>query len=95
MRLRYSTPALRDLANILSYVGAQALAYAELCADHVESTVARILEYPHLAQLTNLRDVRRALVRDFRLSIFYTIHSDELVILHIRHTSQQPLHTKK
>ena len=89
MNLRYTATALRELDQGIAYFLENAPAYAGAFTDYVNAVVARILTYPKSAQETDMPGIRRAYVRRFHYSIFYTIDRDEIVILNIRHASRR------
>jgi plasmid stabilization system protein ParE len=85
MRLRYTEPASFELERGISYFLEHAPASAATFADSIDAAVARVLDNSYSYQETDMPGTRRAYVRRFRYSIFYTIEGDEVVILHIQH----------
>jgi plasmid stabilization system protein ParE len=89
MRVRYTEPASFELERSVSYFLEHAPASAAAFADSIDAAVARLLDNPYSSQETDMLGTRRAYVRRFRYSIFYTIEGDEVVILHIQHAARR------
>src|SRR3954470_9344977 len=91
MKLRYTAPAERELAEIVSYLLNQTPAGAALFVDELERGLGQLLRHPFSAQQTDMPGVRRLPLRRFPCCVFHTIEGDEIVILHIRHGARHPL----
>jgi plasmid stabilization system protein ParE len=89
MRTRFTTTALLEFDAAVSYLLERRPSSAAAFADLVDATVARLLDYPYSAEEREEPGVRRAHIRRFRYSNFYTVERDEVVILHIRHASRR------
>ena len=89
MKVRYTEPAAAELAEIISYFRECAPRLAADLADSVDDALALLADNPNLAQATEMPGIRRWHIRRFRYSIFYTVESDELVVLHIRHAARR------
>jgi plasmid stabilization system protein ParE len=96
MRVRYTEPASFELERAISYFVEHAPASASAFADSIDAAISRLLENPYSSQETDMPGTRRAYIRRFRYSIFYTIGGDEVVILHIQHAARRwPWEQKK
>jgi plasmid stabilization system protein ParE len=89
MKVRYTDPASLDLERAVSCFLEHAPASASAFADSIDAAVARLRENPYAFQETDTPGTRRAYLRRFRYSIFYTIEGEEVVILHIRHAARR------
>jgi plasmid stabilization system protein ParE len=89
MRARFTDPASFELERSISYFVEHAPASATAFADSIDATVARLVENPYSSQETEMPGIRRAYIRRFRYSIFYTVEGDEVVILHIQHAARR------
>ena len=88
MKVRYTEPAAGEVNAGVLYLLDHAPVVAKDFADSIERAVAILAAHPYSAQETEMPGVRRCHVRRFRHSIFYKIEGDELLILHIQHTSR-------
>lgn len=89
MKIRYTDTAAVELEDILAYIAERNPSAGAALALRVERTIATLLEFPEMAQVTDEPDVRRMPVGRYPFMIFYIVEEDELVILHIRHTSRR------
>jgi toxin ParE1/3/4 len=89
MRVRYTRTALFEIDQAVSYLLEQHPSGAAMFADLIDDAVERLLDHPYSAEQTEMRGVRRAYIRRFRYSVFYTVTDDEIVILHVRHASRR------
>jgi len=89
MRLRYTEPAARELNAGISYFVEHAPSVVVDFADSIDRALTRLLDHPYSAQETEKRGVRRAYIRRYHYSIFYTVQGDDIVILHIRHAARR------
>jgi plasmid stabilization system protein ParE len=82
-----SPQAERDFDDIMAYYtehSSSAAAHFEVAYDEL---VERLEQFPELA--SRLRGpVRRALLHDFRIGLFYVLYPDRGMILRILHTSR-------
>jgi toxin ParE1/3/4 len=93
MKLVYSRRALADLDQITTYYSANASpAIAEAIGRRLENVIDRICRAPGSAPRVSQRSqVRVVAVVRYPFRIFYRVRSDTIDILHIRHTSRQPV----
>jgi len=92
MRIEYSKRALSDLNDIAEYSATLAdPAIGERIAVRIRQVVARIGQLPQSGRPVLQRPgVRVVPLLRYRYLIFYTVRSDAVRILHIRHTSRRP-----
>lgn len=90
MRLRYTLPALVDLAAILDYVGAQSPQGARRVQARIQAVIDQLLEYPHIGRRTNDPTIRRIGATPYPYLIFYEATESEIIIHAIRHGARHP-----
>ena len=92
MKVVYSPRAVRDLEAIAAYyhtVGEPRIAVA--VAERIEYVVNRLGRLPRSApRVVGRANVRVALVLRFPYKIYYRVRTDDIEILHIRHTARHP-----
>jgi len=93
MKLVYSRRALVDLEHIADYYSTNASpAVAESIERRFREVIDRVCRVPDAAPRVSQRaNVRVATVVRHPFRIFYRVRGDTVDILHIRHTSRQPL----
>ena len=92
MKVRWSQAALAQLDDIFLYIYERNRSAAVNVAQRVEELAALLGEFPLIGHLTDEADVRILPVVRYPFVIFYAIDdaADEVVILHVRHTAQEP-----
>ena len=88
MRLRYTLPALADLAEILDYLAPR----SPQGAAHVRiKTFIDLLPlHPFLGTRTDDPTIRRLVVTPYSYLVFYEVTEDEVIIHNIRHSARNP-----
>jgi toxin ParE1/3/4 len=92
MKVRWSQTALAQLDEIFRYIYERNRSAALSVTKRVEELAALLGEFPLIGHLTDEADVRILPVVRYPFMIFYTIDdaAGEVVILHVRHTAQEP-----
>jgi addiction module RelE/StbE family toxin len=90
MRIRLTPQAKSDLELIYQYFFKRSQSGASKVLAAIHDALNLLAEHPHAAQATEHQDIRAAVVRRYPYRIFYTITTDAIEILHIRHTSRRP-----
>lgn len=88
MKVRYTDAALGELEDIFSYLFERNPAAAKAVAARVKDISALLADYPFLGRDADEPGVRIASLVRYPFLIFYTISTDEVVILHIRHAAR-------
>ncbi len=90
MRLRFTEAALRDLDEIMQYIGTH-FPGSEAGFEHrLRQCLARIERWPAGAQAVASRaDVRVIPLVRYPYRLFYRTYPDEVAILHIHHTARR------
>jgi plasmid stabilization system protein ParE len=92
VRLRYSSRASRDLAEIGEYLTARSPRGALSVERRIRATIRLISEFPGAGRSLDQRPAVRVLpIGRYPYLIFYTLRGTEIVVLHIRHGAREPI----
>jgi toxin ParE1/3/4 len=91
MKVRWSEAALAEIDGIFLYVSDYNRSAAAAVVERIEALTALLEEFPLVGHITDEAEVRVLSVVRYPFLIFYTIDNaaGEIVILHVRHTSQE------
>lgn len=90
MRLRWDAQALRDIRDIHSYIaGKSSRATADRVRRHFQARAKMLLARPLLGVASSQSGLRILQPTRYPYRVYYTVQGDEIVILHIRHTSRR------
>ena len=89
MKLVYAPRALRDLEGIATYLVQRSPSGAENVLSAIKSSIETLTAFPEMAPAIDPAGHRRLPVLRYPYTVFYQIAGDELLILHIRHTSRR------
>ena len=94
MRIRYHPAALAELDAIFDYITARNPAAAHRVIDTITRSIRRLERHPRSARESEIPGIRRLPIVQYPYIAFYTIDDDaqEVIILRVRHTSQDPAH---
>jgi toxin ParE1/3/4 len=90
VRLRYTLPALTDLAAILDYIAGQSPQGARRVQARIKAVTELLLQRPHIGRGTTDPKIRRIAATPYRYLIFYEATESEIVIHTIRHEARDP-----
>lgn len=90
MRLRYTLPALTDLASVLDYIAAHSSQGADRVQLRLKTIINLLLQHPHIGTRTNDPTIRRMAALPYPYLIFYEATEDELIIHAVRHMARNP-----
>ena len=90
MRLRYTLPALADLASILDYIAAHSPQGAKRVQARIQTTIDLILLYPHIGVRTDEPAIRRVTTTPYPYLVFYQATDSEIIIHAVRHAARDP-----
>jgi len=90
MRLRYTRPALADLASILDYIASHSPQGAARIHARIQIVVSLLLSHPRIGTQTDDPAIRRVNASPYPYLIFYEIGGDEIVIHAVRHGARDP-----
>jgi addiction module RelE/StbE family toxin len=89
MRVRFTRPAQRDLAQIHAFISQDNPGIASRIVALLIERSRRLADNPLEGKATDEPDARVIVAPRLRYLIFYTIAADEIHITHIRHTSRR------
>ena len=90
MRLRYTLPALADLAAILDYTADRSPQGAAHIHARIRAVSNLLLQYPLAGALTDDPVIRRVTTTPYPYLIFYEVTDDEIIIHAVRHGARDP-----
>ena len=90
MKLRYTRPALADLAEILDYVSARSPTGAAHVHSRIKAITELLLTYPRIGSPTDDPTIRRMTTPPFPYLVFYEATDDEIIIHTVRHGAREP-----
>jgi plasmid stabilization system protein ParE len=90
MRLRYTVPALADLAAILDYVAVRSPQGARRIHSRIQAIISLLLSYPRIGVQTEDPTIRRINTSPHPYLIFYEVTADEIIIHAVRHGARDP-----
>ncbi len=91
MNIVYAPRALRDLQSISAYLIERSPAGAGNVLAAIRSSVNTLSYFPEIGPLVDDAGHRRMSVPRYPYVIFYRIDAHDLLILHVRYTSRQPI----
>jgi toxin ParE1/3/4 len=91
MNVVYAPRALRDLESISAYLIERNPAGAINVLRAIKSSIDTLSFFPQVGRLIDNAGHRRVPVLRYPYLVFYRIEGDELLVLHIRHTSRRPI----
>ena len=90
MRLRYTRPALADLADILDYVGKRSPKGAAKVQSRIKVLTELLIDFPNAGAPTNDPAIRRLVVTPYSYHIFYEATNEDVIIHAVRHGARNP-----
>ena len=86
MRLRYTLPALADLASILEYIAEASPQGAHRVQRHIQHLIELLLIHPNIG----VRTADRLTIAPYPFLVFYEVLEDEIIVHAIRHSARDP-----
>ena len=90
MRLRYTLPALADLASILDYIATQSPQGAKRVQARIQAIIDLLLTHPYIGSRTDDPTIRRLQTTPHAYVIFYEVTKIEIIIHAVRHGARNP-----
>lgn len=87
----YAPRALRDLEAIAEYLKERSPSGRANVMAAIKASVDALIAFPEMSPAIDSAGHRRLPVLRFPYVIFYRIAAEEIIILHIRHTSRRPI----
>ena len=94
MKIVHEPPALQELAEATTYYAERSAGLAHYFVDDFDTTVARIVEFPHAWPPVG-RGVRRCLFAHFPYQLIYRVEGDEIRIYAVAHHKRKPRYWRK
>jgi toxin ParE1/3/4 len=89
MRVRYTEAALAELDDIFSYIAQHNRVAAAQVVARIEESAARLARFPQMGMPKYKPGVRMIPLPRYPFLIFYTVESDEVLILSVRHAARK------
>ena len=89
MKVRYTRRARGDLAEIKSYLAQRNPRAASAVVAAIRSRIAWLAEFPLMARQTDEPGVRALSIVRYPYRVYYEVATDEVRILHVRHTRRR------
>lgn len=90
MRLRYTLPALADLASILDYIADRSPQGAARIHRRIRTITDLLLRYPLAGAATDDPSIRRMTTTPYPYLIFYEATDVEIIVHAVRHGAREP-----
>ena len=90
VKLRYTRPALADLAEILDYIAARSPTGAARVHSRIKAITELLLTHPRIGSPTDDPTIRRMTTPPYPYMIFYEATDDEVIIHTVRHGAREP-----
>jgi plasmid stabilization system protein ParE len=90
MRLRYTRPALADLASILDYIAEHSPQGAVRIDQRIQTVIDLLLSHPRIGAKTEDPLIRRINTSPYPYVVFYEVDGDEIIIHAVRHSARDP-----
>jgi len=90
VKLRYTLPALADLASILDYIAAHSPQGAKRVQARIQAIIDLLLIHPHIGVRTDDPVIRRLTTPPYPYLVFYEVAETEIIIHAVRHGARDP-----
>ncbi len=94
MKIRYRPTALAQLDAIFSYIATHHRPAAHRVMSTIKRTIDRLADFPYSARQSEVPGIRELPIVRYPYIVFYAVddNAQEVHILRVRHTSQDPEH---
>jgi toxin ParE1/3/4 len=90
MRVRFATRAYDDLASILDYIDSHSPRGAQSVKRTIQRAIELIGQAPECGRRSGVANTRVFPAGRYPYLIYWSIESDEVWIVHIRHAARRP-----
>jgi len=90
VRLRYTLPALADLASVLDYIAVHSPGGARRVQTRIQAIIDLLLLHAHIGIRTNDPSIRRLTTPPYPFLVFYEPTETEIIIHAVRHAARDP-----
>jgi len=87
--VRYKRAAAAEVERAISWYGQPEINQASAFVEDLERTESHLRTHPELYQQVE-DEIRRAVLRRFRYSLFYVIEQNQVIVLAFMHQHQKP-----
>jgi toxin ParE1/3/4 len=94
VKVRYRPTALQQIDDIFEYISVDDSRAARRVVQAIKSAIVRIGKFPFSARPSVVPGIRELTISRYRYIVFYAVDevAQEVLILRVRHTSQNPEH---
>jgi toxin ParE1/3/4 len=94
VRIRYRPNALAQLDDIFAYIAVHSQPSAHRVMTRIKRSIEQLADFPYSGRPSEIADVRELPIVRYPYIVFYTVdeQAGEVLILRVRHTSQDPAH---
>jgi plasmid stabilization system protein ParE len=90
VKIRYTLPALADLALILDYIAGHSPQGATRVQARIQAVIDLLLTHPHIGARTDDPSIRRLMTLPYPYLIFYEITETDIIVHAVRHSARDP-----
>lgn len=90
MKVRFTTPALADLDNILDYIAEHSPTGAAHVHARIDAILNLIAQHPHIGLQTEDATIRRIVTVPYLYLVFYEVADPEIIVHAVRHGARNP-----
>jgi toxin ParE1/3/4 len=93
-RIRYRPTALAQLDATFDYIATHNGLAAHRVVAYIKHSIDRLADFPYSARPSEAPDIRELSIVRYPYIVFYSVDEDkrEVLILRVRHASQDPAH---
>jgi toxin ParE1/3/4 len=90
VKVRYTLPALADLAVILDYIAVHSPHGAKRVQARIQAIIDLLLVHPYIGVRTDDPTIRRLTTLPYPYLVFYEVTDTEIMIHAVRHGARDP-----
>jgi addiction module RelE/StbE family toxin len=90
VKLRYTRPALADLASVLDYITAHSPQGARRVQARIQALTELLRQHPQIGRRTSDPTIRRMTTSPYPYLIFYEVTEREIIVHAVRHAARDP-----
>jgi toxin ParE1/3/4 len=91
VRLRYTRPALADLAAILDYIATRSPQGAKRVQARIRTVIDLLPLHPFIGSRTDDPAIRRLATAPYPYIVFYEVADPEIIVHAVRHAARDPM----
>ena len=88
MKLRYTKPALKDLASLLGYIAEDDAVAAQNVARSIRAAIDRLIQFPAYGREGDVAGTRQFVVAGVPYIVIYEVEKEMITVLRVYHTAQ-------